>query len=312
MNAGNNFSRIKDDAFGRRKFIAVLTKAAGSAVLFFSPVGSMAGNFFPVQGSRTVGQIMDLFIAAVPGGPIEKTVDTLKAGHRDIKVSGIVTTMFATLEVIQKAIALGANFIIAHEPVFYNHLDETAWLEKDAVYRYKAALLKKHNMAVWRNHDYVHRYNPDGVQTALVNKLGWGKYYNPELENPILIPATNLKALIQHVKGRLGIATVRYIGDLAQSCQKVLLMPGASGGKRQIEMIGKEKPDVILCGELSEWETAEYVRDARAQGQKLSLVVMGHADSEEPGSGFMAQWLKAKVPDIKVTHIPSKNPLSFY
>jgi putative NIF3 family GTP cyclohydrolase 1 type 2 len=76
--------------------------------------------------------------------------------------------MFATLEVIQKAIDLRASFIIAYEPTFYNHLDQTDWLQNDDVYRYKVDLLKQHNIAVWRNHDYIHHLVPDGVRTGVV------------------------------------------------------------------------------------------------------------------------------------------------
>lgn len=253
---------------------------------------------------------MDLFIGEVPGAPFEKTVDTLKAGNRDIKVSGIVTTMFATVEVIRKAVGLGANFIIAHEPTFYNHLDETAWLENDEVYRYKTDLLKQHNIAVWRNHDYIHTHIPDGVFAAVVEKLAWKQYYDTKTSVAVM-PAVTVKTLIQHAKEKLGIPTVRYIGDLEQSCKKVLLMPGAAGGKRQIEAMGKEKPDVLMCGEIQEWETAEYVRDARSKGRQLSLVVLGHIASEEPGSEYMANWLKEKVPLVKTTHVPANNALSF-
>jgi hypothetical protein len=35
------------------------------------------------------------------------------------------------MEVLQRAAARKANLIIAHEPTFYNHLDETAWLGDD-------------------------------------------------------------------------------------------------------------------------------------------------------------------------------------
>ena len=296
----------------RRKFIADLGKVAGAAAFLSSPFVSMANTSLASNAPMTVGDIMDLFIAEIPEGPFKQTVDTLKAGNRNIEVTGIATSMFATLDVIQQAIEMKVNFIIAHEPTYYNHLDDTDWLKGDEVYQYKAELLKKNNMAVWRNHDYIHTHFPDGVQTGVVKKLGWEEYYNPKERNRYQIPATSLKDLIDHVKESLGIDTVRYIGDLSQSCQKVLLMPGASGGKRQIEMISKEKPDVLICGEISEWETAEYVRDARIKGENLSLVVMGHIDSEEPGSEFMAEWLQKNVPDIKVTHIPAKNPLSFY
>lgn len=298
-------------AVKRRKFIAALTKAVGSTVFLSAPMVSLAGSFFSVKDSRTVGQIMDLFIKEVPGAPFENTVDTLKAGSRDTAVTGIVTTMFPTLEVIQKAIVLKANFIIAHEPTFYNHLDETDWLQNDDVYRFKADLLKKHNVAIWRNHDYIHRFVPDGVRTGVVAQLGWGKYYEAKHPNMLIMPAVTLKALIQQVKEKLKINTVRYIGDLSQTCGKILLMPGAAGGKRQIEALRKEQPDVLLCGEIQEWETAEYVRDARTKGQKLTLIVMGHAVSEEPGAEFMATWLKAKLPAIPVTHLSSHNPLSY-
>jgi len=117
--------------------------------------------------------------------------------------------------------------------------------------------------------------------------------------------------LINHTKAKLNIAKVRYIGDPAQKCSRVLLMPGAAGGQRQIEAIIKVKPDVLVCGEIQEWETAEYVRDALAKGDNLSLVILGHIASEEPGSEFMLTWLKEKVPGIKATHVRSGNSLSF-
>ncbi|MDN3549332.1 Nif3-like dinuclear metal center hexameric protein [Mucilaginibacter aquaedulcis] len=295
----------------RRKFIYNLSKTAGVTALLASPLAGRASDFFHVKVDITVGQIMDLFISKVPGGPINPTVDTLKAGNRDIKVTGIVTTMFATIEVIKKAIALGANFIIAHEPTFYNHQDETAWLANDDVYRYKADLLKQHNIAVWRNHDHIHRLNPDGVRMGLLKQLNWQSYYNASASEILMLPDTSLGALIQHVKQKLSINKVRYIGDPNQNCKKILLMPGAAGGTRQIQAMGKYKPDVLICGEIQEWETAEYVRDAQTKGDKLSLIVLGHIASEEPGSEFMASWLKENLPGTKITHIPANNSLSF-
>ncbi|MGN8072463.1 Nif3-like dinuclear metal center hexameric protein [Mucilaginibacter sp. 22184] len=309
MSTPNYPFRLNQDQ-SRRKFIYNFTKVAGVAALMASPVISHADNFFAAP--VTVGEVMDMFISQVPGAPISNTVDTLKAGSRDIQVIGIVTTMFATIEVIRKTIALGANFIIAHEPTFYNHQDETIWLANDDVYRYKAELLKQHNIAVWRNHDYIHSINPDGVRMGLLKQLDWEGYYNSAATSVMMLPATTLSSLIGHLKQKLFIDKVRYIGDPKQSCQKILLMPGASGGTRQIQAMSKEKPDVLICGEIQEWETAEYARDAQAKGKKLSLIVLGHIASEEPGSEFMATWLKEKLPGIKITHIPSNNSLSFW
>jgi putative NIF3 family GTP cyclohydrolase 1 type 2 len=297
--------------FTRRKFIYNVSTAVGAGIMLSSPLLSRAESFTKTDENYTVKQIMDLFIKDVPGGVLTNTVDTLKAGSPDTKVTGIVTTMFATIAVIRKTIDMNANFIIAHEPAFYNHNDDTSWLKNDEVYRYKADLLEKHNIAVWRNHDYIHHLIPDGVTTGVLAQLEWQKYADKAVPNIITLHATTLKGLIGHIKTKLNIEKVRYIGNPSQLCGRVLLMPGAAGGQRQIEAIGKVKPDVVICGEIQEWETAEYVRDALAKGDNLSLVVLGHIASEEPGSEFMLNWLKEKVPGVKSMHVPCGNSLSF-
>ena len=295
----------------RRKFINTLSKTVGSAAVFSAPLFSEAADFFNNKAAVTVGDIMDLFIKQVPNAPIKDTVDTLKSGSRDTVVTNVVTAMFATIDVIKKAIAMKANFIIAHEPTFYNHTDDVSWLQSDDVYQYKRDLLQQHNIAVWRNHDYIHSLTPDGVREGVLAQLGWKQYDSGASDDMVTIPAVTLHELIETAKKKMNIHTVRYIGDLNQSCKKILLMPGAAGGKNQISAISKYKPDVLMCGEISEWETAEYVRDAEAKGDKVSLVVLGHIASEEAGSEWMKNWLEKNVPGIAVTHLPPGNSLSF-
>ncbi|WP_091375481.1 Nif3-like dinuclear metal center hexameric protein [Mucilaginibacter mallensis] len=291
----------------RRKFITNLSLT--TAAVIATPTLSRAGNFFKTDNSYTVGQIMDMFIKTVPGAPFPNTVDTLKAGNRDIVVTSIVTTMFPTVDVIRKTIDLGANFIVCHEPTFYNHTDDVSWLQNDEVYNYKADLLKKHNIAIWRNHDYIHSIKPDGVLTGVIAKLGWKDYQQGA--NTFIFPGITLGALIDQLKQKLATPAVRYIGDLQQTCKTVIFAEGAAGGRTQIEAISKYKPDVLICGEISEWETAEYVRDARAEGRSIALVVTGHIPSEEAGSAFMADWLKQRISNVKITHIVCGNSLSF-
>ncbi len=288
----------------RRKFIQNGLSLAAGGIILSSPLHANR------QKTWTVGEIIDLFLKEINGAPFPQTVDTLKSGSRDIHVTGIVTTMFATIPVIRKAIEARANFIIAHEPTFYNHQDDTDWLKNDKVYQYKSALLKDNNITVWRNHDYIHSHNPDGVMDGLIERLGW-KQYLQQNDYYFNLPDVSLSSLITHCKKKLGISNVRYIGDPSEKVKKILLMPGASGGRSHISAVEKINPDVLIVGELSEWETAEYVRDARAAGNKLSLIILGHADSEEPGSKYMADWVKKNIPGMKVVEIPAGNPLQF-
>jgi len=275
------------------------------------PFLSSAMHYGSKRTSVTVGEVMDLFIKQVPGAPLPNTVDTLKTGSRETVITGMVTTMFATIDVINKAIAAKANFIIAHEPTFYNHADETDWLKGDEVYQYKKELLDKHNIAVWRNHDYVHSLAADGVREGVLAQLDWKRFDTGKGENLVFAHPVSLQTLILHLKDKLNIPMVRYIGNDLQPCQKVLLMPGASGGRSHITAIRKNKPDVLVCGEIQEWETAEYVRDARATGEQIALIVLGHIASEEPGSEWMLNWLQKNVPGVPVTHIPAGNSLQF-
>jgi len=97
-----------------------------------------------IKNAITIQSAIDIIMSQIPG--VKKgmpTVDTIKIGDAAQEVKGIVTTFMATVEVIEKTIELGANFIVTHEPTFYNHLDQTDWLEKDKVYQYKKELLEK-------------------------------------------------------------------------------------------------------------------------------------------------------------------------
>ncbi len=277
--------------------------------------GMIANPFLAFSSSPkkswTVGEIIDAFIAQVPNAPFEQTVDTIKIGSRDTVVTGVVTTMFTTMEIIQKAIEFKANLIIPHEPTFFSGQDETDYLQDDQVFRAKYDLMAKHNITLWRNHDYVHRMTDDGVRIGVVDELDWKEYYQPQ-SRILTIPKTSLRDLIHHVKSKLGVPAMRYVGDLDQTCSKVLLLPGAVGGKLQITQIMEHSPDVLICGESNEWETPEYVRAANEIGMKLSMIEIGHSASEEGGSEFVKNWINENMPGLPAYHIPSGNSLQVF
>jgi putative NIF3 family GTP cyclohydrolase 1 type 2 len=294
--------------FTRRKFISTTAISAGGLVLLSNPV--LASGVLSAQKQYTVQQVIDLIMKEGNLSPIPNTVDTLKSGVASQVVTGIVTTMFATVAVIEQAAKLDANFIIAHEPTFYNHTDNPEWVKDNATVKQKQALLKKHNITVWRFHDYCHSLNPDAVEYGVIKKLKWIPYF--KAGSPTLtIPPVSLQQLVQHLKTSLGIAHLRVIGDLKQNCSRITLLPGAPGGKMQVGFAVSDKPDVLICGEVSEWETAEYIRDAHLLGANISLIILGHALSEEPGMEYFVDWLQPKLTGVKVTHIKSGDPFTW-
>lgn len=258
----------------------------------------------------TVQDAIDIIIKDIPGAPFSQTVDTIKSGRGDQQVTGIVSTMFATVKVIEEAARRNANFIIAHEPTFYNHTDDVNWVSNNKIVKQKQELLNKHKIAVWRFHDYWHTVRPDGVLYGVLKNAGWTSYYETG-KRVISIPPTSLQDLAAHLKKSLGISHVKVIGDLSQSCQTIGLIPGAAGGQRHVSLVESEHPDVLVVGEVHEWETAEYIRDGLALGAKTSLIILGHSVSEEPGMAWLVDWLQPKIPGIAITHVESADPFTW-
>ncbi len=262
----------------------------------------------PFPGKR-VQDVIDLLVHSVPGGLPNATVDTVKLGDPSRPLAGVVTTFLATHDVLRQAVAQRANLVITHEPTFYNHEDEVGWLDRDPVYAAKRKLAEDGGLVVFRFHDGLHRHVPDGVWTGMLKQLGWEQYADPKTPRVLVFPSPNpVTGLVASLKRKLGIAAVRVIGDKDLLFRRVGFAPGAMPGRDQIATFARQDLDVLVCGEVREWETSEYVRDAVAQGGKKALIVLGHAVSEEAGMKWLAGWLSARLGGMVVTHLPAGEP----
>lgn len=306
----SNQNNEKKYYYGRRDFINNGLLLTAGAALNSLPVAAFAGGIFKHPYTHTVQDIIDLILKDVNVPPIADTIDTVKFGDTSQVVTGIVTTMFATVEVIEKAIALKANFIIVHEPTFFNGLDRTEKLELNEVMKKKQAMLAEHKIVIWRFHDYSHAIKPDMINQGFMKKMNWLQYYKSD--EPLLhIPALRLDRLVQQLKSNLNIGHLRIMGNSSKACSSIALYPGAWGVQAHIAAVEKDKADVLIIGELVEWETAEYFRDAARMGSDTALVVLGHSVSEEPGMEYFAEWLQSKISGISVSHIASGNPFTW-
>jgi putative NIF3 family GTP cyclohydrolase 1 type 2 len=239
-----------------------------------------------------------------------QTVDTFKAGDPDTPVTGIATAMMATYDVLRRAAAAGDNLIITHEPTFYGHLDQTTDLarENDAVLAAKQAFIEQHHLVVWRFHDHWHARTPDGIQAGMIRALGWEKFQDPANSHLFVIPETTLDSLASSIKQRLGIRTLRVVGDPAMRVTKLALNPGYPGFPGERHMLQRDDVEVLVMGEGLEWETIEYGADAAAEGKHKALVILGHIPSEQAGMEDCARWLKSFVTEVPVEFIATVEP----
>ena len=253
----------------------------------------------------TIQNIIDLLRSSVQ--PIENTVDNLDPGSPDTEVRGIATTFMATQQVIEQALSLGVNLLISHEAAYYSHRMTNALLTGDPVYRNKQSLLQQSGLAIYRHHDYCHRIEPDPIMTGLLQSLKWEACVEEMLPAAAVLRLPEMRAteIAEYVKTQLSIPYVRIAGDPYMTCSRIGILVGYRGGGANAIPLFREKGlDLIIAGEGPEWETPEYARDSAFQGVPKSLLVMGHAESEEPGMRYLAERLKESYPGLPVHFIP--------
>jgi putative NIF3 family GTP cyclohydrolase 1 type 2 len=258
----------------------------------------------------TAQQIIDRIQKEVGVPWHAQTVDTFKAGDPNTPVTGVAVTMMATLDVLQRAAAAGKNLVITHEPTFYSHQDGIADLEKqgDAVLAAKEAFIREHHMVVWRFHDHWHLRQPDGIQAGMTRALGWEKFQSAENPHLYTLPETSLADLAESLKKKLGIVAMRVVGDRTMQVSKIALLPGAAGPIPQIKALERGDVEVLIIGEVPEWETVEYVDDATAAHQHKALIMLTHIPSEQAGMEDCARWLKTFVSEVPVEFVAAKQP----
>ena len=208
--------------------------------------------------------------------------------------------MFATMDILNQAVEKNCNLIIVHEPVFYNHLDQTKQFQNDPVFLEKKRFIDDHKLVIWRFHDYIHRMKPDGILSGMVTKLGWEKYVvNGNLQQ-FQLPETTLTALLKELKVIFPETAFYVIGEPDFKIVNIRLAPGAPGSSSHIRLLEDQNVDVVLAGESPQWETYEYMRDAVYQGRKKAIIFLGHIASEEAGMDYCAGWIKTFIRDIPV------------
>jgi putative NIF3 family GTP cyclohydrolase 1 type 2 len=287
----------------RRSFIAA---GAGLAI---APAISAAPR---AQGAAaaplTAVQIIDRIKTNVGVSWRADTVDKIVAGGPDVVVKGIATTMMATLDVVERAAAAGRNMVITHEPTFYSHLDTTDTLESDPTYKSKAEFIRSHDVVVFRFHDHWHARRPDGIATGMARDLGWESAADPQNPRHFTFPGIPLAEFVKTIESRLGIRTMRVIGDPALVVKHVVANWGYTNPAPAMSTLVRPDVDVMVIGEAREWEVIEYAQDCIRSGQKKSLVVLGHVVSEQSGMKYCAEWLRGFVSEVPIDFVAAEEP----
>jgi putative NIF3 family GTP cyclohydrolase 1 type 2 len=265
-----------------------------------------------------VKEVVDIVLSLNGGRQFEKTCDQLIEGGWNKRVTGVVTTFMATIDVILRAADMGYNLIITHEPTYFTGRDTTDWLKDDPVYLRKKSLIDESGISIWRYHDHMHTGKEDLIYDGLLKQMGWLEYRNRDIELPhcYTIPRTTVLELIGFLKETLGMKVIRVVGNPEIECSRVgILVGGGSLGLGREEMPARlmhdEQLEVLICGEITEWTLCAYVRDAAALGFNKVMLIVGHERSEEPGMDKLTDLLQPLLKGIPVHFIDSGEPFIY-
>jgi putative NIF3 family GTP cyclohydrolase 1 type 2 len=221
--------------------------------------------------------------------------DGFKAGDPSTPVKGIATTAMATLDVLKKAVKANTNLILTYEPTFYSRADGSSGA--DPVVKAKRDFVENNSLVVFRLRDHWQSRKQNDMIAGLAAALGWsahGVIYDASLFE---IPPATAESTVALIRSKLNLrGGLRALGDRNATIRRILLFPGSM--TPAIMWQRYSEVDMIVAGEVREWENTHYAADIFTAGEKRALVTVGRVVSEEPGMRLCADWLKAVVKEV--------------
>lgn len=286
----------------RRHLLVATALVAGSAPLRAATTAA----------PPTAAQVVERIRAAVGIAWQADTVDRIVAGDADTPVSGIATTMMATLDVLRRAAAQKLNLVVTHEPTFWSHFDTVDWLQDDPTWRAKRDFIAANDLVVFRFHDHWHAMARDGIDAGMTRAMGWQDQADPAHPGEFVFEGQTLAQLAARLAQRLDARSMRILGDPELPVRRAVASWGYADIARLRATVARTDVDLVIVGEAREWELVPYVADQVAAGKRTALVVLGHVASEQEGMRDCAHWLRGVFPGMPVEFLPADEPLRGY
>ena len=250
----------------------------------------------------TAHEIMAKLFALAKPQDWSECSDTCKEGDPNFEINQVAVTMFPTVDVIRAAADWGAELLIVHEPLYYNHMDEHS---DEPIECQKRELIEQTGMTVWRFHDHAHATNPDLIAAGQLCSLALPGEIELTTTSNLCRVHLNEPMTPRELKTRMeekwGLRNIRVCGSTDKPCRHISCMFGAPGN-RAFEELRNPNCDILLIGETREWILGEYARDAEQLGYTKALFILGHVGSEREGMVYITDLLKEMFPELTVKY----------
>jgi len=233
----------------------------------------------------------------------------LLVGDSSKTVKAVLICLDCTEEVVDEAIALGANMVIAHHPVIFSGLKKvtgTTYIERTVI---KAI---KHDIAIYALHTNLDNVM-NGVNSKICDLLGIenkrilqtkngrsdvGSGMIGQLNKPM-----NTKVFLDQIKITFGADCLRYTNVLKEEISKIAVC-GGSGSFLLKDAIAQEA-DIFITSDF------KYHQFFDAEN-RIVIADIGHYEAEKFTKELICDFLREKFPTFAL-HLSkiNTNPVNY-
>ena len=207
----------------------------------------------------------------------------LITGHTDMDISGVLICLDATESVIEEAISLGCNLVIAHHPILFRgikKLNGKNYVERSII---KAI---KNDIAIFAIHTNLDNVFVSGVNSKIADKLQLtkteilqprpevlhkGQAIGAGILGTLSSPQPSLQFL-HHLKDKMELSMIKHTRLCKETIQTVAVCGGAGGFL--LETAKKRGADILIT---SDYKYHEFFDADNA----IIIADIGHFESEK-------------------------------
>jgi putative NIF3 family GTP cyclohydrolase 1 type 2 len=232
----------------------------------------------------------------------DDTVDGVIVGSLDAEVSRAAVAWIPDSVSLRRAVEMGCELFITHEPTLYSHGGELEHAGEWPGAEEKRRYIEHSGLTVLRCHDTWDRMPEVGIPWAWAGFLELGE--EPVESRPFLnvyrVDQTTLEELAQRVADRttlLGEPRVQVAGDPALEVNRLGVGTGCFCDPRAYREMGADAG--LVCDDgTAYWREIQWAVD-----HGFGIIRVNHGTSEEPGVRAMCEHFAEQFPGVTFRHL---------
>jgi dinuclear metal center YbgI/SA1388 family protein len=267
--------------------------------------------------STTVSQLID-FLDEVAPFKYQESYDNagLLVGDPNQVITGVITSLDMTEDVVDDAIQQGYNTVVGHHPIIFSGLKSLTgknYIERTVI---KAI---KNNISLIAIHTNLDQVFTHGVNEAIGNKLGLSNMEilltKDNIQHSdgypigagmigVLPQAMTQEALLAHIKTSMGVSCIKYTKSSHTVYQKIAVCGGA--GRFLLDQAIFKGADCFISSDFKYHEFFD-------SNNNILIADIGHYESEQYTIPLLQQLINNKFSTFaaKCTNA-NTNPVNYY